>query len=238
MKLLYLDEVESTNTYVKIHMSELEDRTIVYTSHQTNGKGRLSRRWIDTGSDNIYMTFFLKPFDEFQELYSNITQYLSVVLCNVLDDYGIKGEIKWPNDVLVNGRKIAGILSETSMQGDKFLGLALGVGVNLNTTSEQLAEIDKPATSLSVEYGKHIDRDKFLKQLSDKFFLDYDDFLDTGFPLIKDEYVSKTSFLGSDIKINVLGKIHSGVAVDITDSGAIILDNDGEKTIFTIGDIL
>ena len=170
MELLYLEEVDSTNAYVKSHASELKDFTVVYTSHQTAGRGRLSRKWIDTGSDNIYMTIFLKPFDEFKPIYSNITQYLSVVLAQTLEDYGVESKIKWPNDVLVNGKKIAGILSETSMQGSRFLGLALGVGINLNTSQENLDKIDKPATSLAVCLNQKIDRDKFLHALLEKNF--------------------------------------------------------------------
>lgn len=238
MELIYFEEVDSTNAYVKSHMSELNDMTVVYTSHQTSGRGRLSRKWIDTGSDNIYMTICLKPFDEFRDIYSNLTQYLSYVLCLVLEDYGIKPSIKWPNDVLVDGKKIAGILSETSMCGNKFLGLALGIGINLNTTSEQLTQIDKPATSLAVILNKKINRDEFLHALLDKFCLLYDKFLSKGFLFIRDEYVKRASFLGQNIKINVLGTIHSGIAVEITNDGAIILEENDNKHTFFIGDIL
>lgn len=238
MKLIYLEEIDSTNAYVKSHITELEDRTVVYTSHQTAGRGRLNRNWIDTGSDNIYMTICLKPYDDFREIYSNLTQYLSYILCITLEEYGIKSQIKWPNDVLVNGKKIAGILSETSMCGNKFQGLALGIGINLNTNFEQLKQIDKPATSLSIVLDKKIDRDKFLHALLDKFCLLYDKFLSEGFLYIKDEYIKRASFLGQEVKINVLGNIHSGIAIDITDTGALILEKNNIKTTFLIGDIL
>lgn len=238
MKLLHFEELDSTNTYVKNNMHKLEDKTVVYTSHQTSGRGRMERKWVDTGADNIYMTILLKPSDRIEPVYANITQYLSVTLCKVLEDFGVEGQIKWPNDVLVEGRKIAGILSETSMQGENFMGLALGVGINLNTTVESLAEIDKPATSLSVILGKKIDRETFLKLLLEKFFLLYDRFLKEGFILIKDEYVKRSSFLGKEISVNVLGTIHRGVAESITDAGTLVLKKDDEKLTFFIGDIL
>lgn len=238
MKLIYLDTVDSTNAYVKQHMSELSDRTAVYTSHQTSGRGRLSRKWIDTGDDNIYLTIFLKPSEEFQDVFPNLTQYLSVVLVKTLEDYGVKAQIKWPNDVLVNGKKIAGILSESSMQGAKFKGIALGIGINLNTSREKLEEIDKPATSLGVILNQKIDRDKFLHALLEKFCLLYDKFLDEGFLLIKKDYLKHASFLDNDIKINVLGEIHTGKAIDITDGGALVLEKDSIKNTFFIGDIL
>ena len=238
MELIFLEEVGSTNAYVKQHMSELSDSTVVYTSHQTDGRGRLSRKWIDTGENNIYMTFCLKPSCEFQEIYSNLTQYLSVVLCKTLEKYGVDSKIKWPNDVLVDGKKIAGILSETSMQGSSFKGIALGIGVNLNTSQTLLDSIDKPATSLAVILNKEIDREKFLKTLTDEFFLNYNRFLNTGFAMIRDFYLNHVSFLNTDISVNVLGKIESGCAVDITQDGALVLEKDNIKNTLLIGDIL
>lgn len=238
MELIFLEEVGSTNAYVKQHMSELSDSTVVYTSHQTDGRGRLSRKWIDTGENNIYMTFCLKPSCEFQEIYSNLTQYLSVVLCKTLEKYGVDSKIKWPNDVLVDGKKIAGILSETSMQGSSFKGIALGIGVNLNTSQTLLDSIDKPATSLAVILNKEIDREKFLKTLTDEFFLNYNRFLNTGFAMIRDFYLNHASFLNTDISVNVLGKIESGCAVDITQDGALVLEKDNSKNTLLIGDIL
>lgn len=238
MELIFLEEVGSTNAYVKQHMSELSDSTVVYTSHQSDGRGRLSRKWIDTGENNIYMTFCLKPSCEFQEIYSNLTQYLSVVLCKTLEKYGVDSKIKWPNDVLVDGKKIAGILSETSMQGSSFKGIALGIGVNLNTSQTLLDSIDKPATSLAVILNKEIDREKFLKTLTDEFFLNYNRFLNTGFAMIRDFYLNHASFLNTDISVNVLGKIESGCAVDITQDGALVLEKDNIKNTLLIGDIL
>ena len=238
MELIFLEEVGSTNAYVKQHMSELSDSTVVYTSHQTDGRDRLSRKWIDTGENNIYMTFCLKPSCEFQEIYSNLTQYLSVVLCKTLEKYGVDSKIKWPNDVLVDGKKIAGILSETSMQGSSFKGIALGIGVNLNTSQTLLDSIDKPATSLAVILNKEIDREKFLKTLTDEFFLNYNRFLNTGFAMIRDFYLNHASFLNTDISVNVLGKIESGCAVDITQDGALVLEKDNIKNTLLIGDIL
>lgn len=238
MELIFLEEVGSTNGYVKQHMSELSDCTVVYTSHQTNGRGRLNRQWIDTGENNIYMTFCLKPSCEFQEVYSNLTQYLSVVLCKTLEKYGVNSKIKWPNDVLVNGKKIAGILSETSMQGTFFKGIALGIGVNLNTNQALLNSIDKPATSLSIVLDKEVDREDFLHVLTTEFFSDYEQFLQTGFSMIRDYYLSHASFLNTSINVNVLGNIESGCAVDVTCDGALVLEKDNIRNTLLIGDIL
>ena len=238
MELIFLEEVGSTNAYVKQHMSELSDGTVVYTAHQTDGRGRLSRKWQDTGENNIYMTFCLKPSCEFKEIYSNLTQYLSVVLCKTLEKYGVDSQIKWPNDVLVDGKKIAGILSETTMQGSSFKGIALGIGVNLNTPQTLLDTIDKPATSLAVILNKKIDRNEFLNTLVDEFFANYNKFLNTGFSMIRDFYLNHASFLNTNINVNVLGNIETGCAVDITQDGALVLEKDNIRNTLLIGDIL
>ena len=75
MKFLYLEEIDSTNKYAKDNISKIEDKTIVYTSKQTDGRGRMERKWSYTGDDNIYASIVLKPSSKMKEIYSNLTQY-------------------------------------------------------------------------------------------------------------------------------------------------------------------
>lgn len=239
MNLIHLDEISSTNDYVKQNITSLDDMSIVYTDRQTSGHGRLGRTWVDTGDENLFMTLVLKPFNTLNPIYPNFTQYLSVVLSLVLEEeYNLKAQIKWPNDVLINGKKIAGILSEGTTKGTEFLGLALGLGVNLNTNPETLAKIDKPATSIFAETGVKIDKEDFLKKLSNKFCLLYDNFIKDGFLSVKNMYVERAFFLNKEITINVLGDIHTGLAEGITNDGSLILNENNEKNIYYIGDIL
>ena len=239
MEKLFLDEVDSTNSYVKSHIKDLTHLCFVYANRQTDGRGRLNRTWIDSGDENLFLTIVIKPDESKQINYPALTQYLSVILSMVLEEeYKLTPEIKWPNDVLINGKKIAGILAEGTTQGNKFVGLALGIGVNLNTSEEELRKIDKPATSIFKETGKRINREIFLEKLSNKFCLLYDEYVCKGFTYIKDYYESKSNFLKKEISINVLGKIHTGIAEKITDEGALVLKEDNNEKIYYIGDIL
>lgn len=239
MNLVHLEEISSTNDYVKQNIQNLEDMSVVYADRQTNGHGRLGRTWVDTGDNNLFMTLVLKPFKDLNPIYSNFTQYLSVILALVLEEeYNLSAQIKWPNDVLINGKKIAGILSEGTTKGDEFLGLALGLGVNLNTKPETLALIDKPATSIFAETGMKIDKEIFIKKLLNKFCLLYDSFIKNGFLSVKNLYVERAFFLGKDITINVLGELHSGTAENITDEGSLILNEDNNARVYLVGDIL
>ena len=174
MELITLKEVDSTNNYAKSNLEILSDRTVVRALRQTSGKGRLNRSWVDLGEGNLFFSTVLKPSDKFCDIYANLTQYMSVVLCELLEEYGLAPQIKWPNDVLIDGKKIAGILSETVMQGANFKGLILGVGINLNAEIKDVKRVpDKLVTALSLELSRKIDADEFLNKLIDKFFSNY-----------------------------------------------------------------
>ncbi len=237
LREIFLENIDSTNLWAKTNIEELEDRTIVFAGAQTQGRGRLQRKWVDLGKGNLFMSIVLKP-DKNYEHYANLTQYLSVTLCKTLEEYGIKPEIKWPNDVLVNGKKIAGILAETSVKGTKFKGLVLGIGVNLNAQEKDFSKIDKKVTSLNLEVGETIDMVEFKNKLVTSFFKDYNQFLEEGFKFIKRDYLALANFLDKELCVALINETKTGVASGITDKGELILTNNGNEFILNIGDIL
>lgn len=239
MNLFYLEEIDSTNKYAKEHIQDLSDKTVVYTFNQTNGRGRLERKWSYLGKDNIYASVVLKPSEEMREVYSNLTQYLCVVLAQTFEEYGVEPKIKWPNDIQINSKKISGILAEGVIEKGKLEGLVLGFGINLNTKKELLDKINQPATSLNIETGEDIDKEIFLKKLLAKFCLMYDKFIETGFLLIKEEYLKRAGFLNKEVSVKVFDRTVSGIAKDITDNGALrLIDKQNKEHILLIGDIL
>lgn len=236
-----LEEVESTNSYVLKNLSSLPDKHVVIASRQTSGRGRLQRKWISNVEGNLYMTILLKPFLEIKPdtPLVNLTQYMSVVLCKVLEGYNITPSIKWPNDVLVEGRKIAGILSETSIQGSSLKGLALGVGVNLNSSNKDIEQIDQPATSLNLLIRDTIDVNKFTEMLANEFFNGYESFMLKGFTSIKTEYINRSNFLGKEVTVNNHNESISCLAQNINDDGTLLVKNNkNEESKVTIGDII
>ena len=258
MNIIRLAEIDSTNIYAKMNLAEYEDRTVICADKQTNGHGRFDRVWVDLGSENVFMSIVLKPSGSFQPVFTNITQYFSVVLAELLEEYGLDAQIKWPNDVLIDGKKIAGILCETVIQGSNFKGLVLGAGINLNASQEDVLRIkDKDATALNLEIcnklsssadlsnlisyredGCCVDKKVFLDKLLNKFFENYDEFLQEGFMMIKDKYVKKACFLNKEISVQVFNDKKTGFAKQITDFGELVLENDNREFILTMGDIL
>lgn len=239
MEFLYLDEVDSTNLYGKKNIDTLADKTVISAKRQLSGRGRLNRVWLDLGEGNLFVSVVLKPSLKFDEKFANLTQYLSVILCKTLEQYGLQPEIKWPNDVLINGKKVAGILSETVMKGQIFKGLVLGFGINISAGYRDVKQVtDKAATSVSLELGKQVDGKLFLNDLLNLFFRDYNKFLESGFEFIKHDYIKRVNFLEKELCVKVFNDTKCGVAKGINDNGALILEKNNEKFVLTIGDIL
>ena len=237
MDVIELETIDSTNIYAKSHVKNLRDKTVVHAKRQTQGRGRLNRNWVDLGKGNLFFSIVLKPSTDFKPIYANLTQYACVVLSKIFENYGVNAQIKWPNDIMIDGmRKISGILSETVIEGGVLKGIVLGVGINLNAERTGVESIhDRIATALNLEIGRHVDAQIFLNEFLNEFFAHYEQFLAQGFEYIKHDYINKNCFLDKDLNVQVLNEIKSGTATGITDDGALILN---KNEVLTIGDIL
>ena len=235
MKIISFKKLDSTNTYSKLNIDHLDDKTIVSTDIQTAGRGRFTRPWVDLGEENIYMSIILKPSNKFELIHSNLTQYLSLVLCKQLEKMGLKPEIKWPNDVLVDGKKVSGILAEAVIKGGILKGIVLGIGINLNARHEDISLIDKPAISLNLILGENIDKNQFIPNLLVDFFKGYDEFLQNGFLSIKQDYTKRSSLLdaegqfGEEISVAIFNLIKVGYFSGFDDDGNLLLRNNNKE---------
>ncbi len=239
LNIKYYEQLSSTNEYAMSNIAEIANKTIIVAAKQISGYGRFKRKWLSANEDNLYASIVLKP--DFahapNSFLANFTQYFSVILCETFEKYDVNAEIKWPNDVLIKGKKIAGILSETSFQGQNFKGLVLGFGINLNMTQAELDLIDQPATALNIEKKQKIDKQQFLETLLTDFFADYEKFLLDGFAFIKSRYVQKCSFIGKEILVKNLDKEQSGLAIAINNDGSLQIQNDKKEYKILMGDM-
>lgn len=239
--IVTLDEVPSTNSYALENIKFFDDKTVIYSPHQTLGRGRYNRKWISDNSENLYMSLILKPENIISYPFINLTQYLSVILCNFLkQEFNINSQVKWPNDILVNGEKISGILAESYIEENKINAVVLGLGLNVNLSKNTLDMIDQKATSVSVlNNGQYYDSETILRKLMDSFFENYDEFVQKGFNFIKNSYISKCGFLGNKITIKEANEKKEYYAKSIDDDGLLIVNDEfnNECKIIT-GDIL
>ena len=235
-----LGKVHSTNSYALDNFSSLEDRTIVFSKYQTNGRGRYNRHWVSDGNENLYVSFLLKPENIDSFPFSNLTQYLSVIVCDYLEEkFYINANIKWPNDILVEKAKISGILAEAYSEKNKIKGIVLGFGLNVNLSKETVEKIDQKATTLSILKNEIFDVDVIVEEIAERFFDKYEQFVQKGFSQIKKEYISRCDFLGSNITVKEMNKITNYKAIDIDEEGLLIVEDEfGSNSKIITGDVL
>lgn len=167
-ELAYFDQIGSTNEYA-LHWKEggAQHLSLVVSDEQTAGRGRSGRTWFTPPGSALAFSLVLDPEQMDSHQITRITGLGALAVCQVLFNvYGLEARIKWPNDVLVGGRKLAGVLAEAGWQGDKLQKLVLGIGINVARDSvPPESELNFPATSVATTLGRHVDRWDLLKEV-------------------------------------------------------------------------
>lgn len=173
-KIEYYEQIDSTHTYAKRNIDKLEDGTIILAESQTAGKGTQGRKWYTGKRKNIAVTIILKPYCNIEKI-KTLTIDIAILMQEVIKElYGYILEIKKPNDLILNNKKVAGILTESSTLGGelKYIILSIGFNVNEDQFDEKTKEI---ATSLKKEFNKDFSREEILvniiKKLDDYYIL-------------------------------------------------------------------
>ncbi len=239
-RLVEFAQLDSTNLYARANLRWLHDRDVVQADVQTAGRGRGQRSWISHFPGNLCLTCVLKP--DTRELgrlpLVNVSQLLALCACRVLDAYHARSQLKWPNDILINGHKIAGILAETVTEGAEFLGLIVGIGVNLNLDPATLAEVGQPATALNLLTGHPTKVAGFRDALLAEFFGSYDRFLAQGFSLIREEYLGRFAFCGRAVVVKMGDSTVAGTVRAINAEGALeLVESDGTLRVIHLGEM-
>jgi BirA family transcriptional regulator, biotin operon repressor / biotin---[acetyl-CoA-carboxylase] ligase len=186
----HLPSVDSTHTWAKAHTHEFDadQLTLITADVQTAGRGQFHRQWLSPAHQNIYASFhFTYPLDR-QDIYY-AAQLLSITGAKLLASLKLKPRIKWPNDLLINHKKIAGALAETTTFNNH-MSVICSIGLNVNMTEDQLRQVGQPATSILLESGDHYSLSGLTLQLQQQFLEDLSLFLKKGFdtfqPMLKD----------------------------------------------------
>ena len=176
----FVEEIDSTSAYARRNLVDLPNFKVISANVQTDGHGQFGRKWLSSAENggNCYISIVLKP--ENIEHLNELTRFTSLMTAKTLAEYDLKAELKYPNDVLVNGKKIAGILAESVFMGTTFKGVIVGIGVNLNLGKSEVDTLDIEATSIYLETGKNIDKKVFIGKLLEKFAQNYAEFLEHG----------------------------------------------------------
>lgn len=199
--------------------------TTVIAEAQSGGKGRRGRVWSSPSGVNLYCSVVLRPAIMPHEA-PQLTFLSAVAVARTIErTTGLKTEIKWPNDLLVNGRKVAGLLNEMSAETDRVNFVILGIGVNLNMTSGQFpADVRTPATSLLLELGHPVNRAEFTAAMLGELDRLYSDFLCRGFGPSREEWQQRCNARGREVLVSEGGNdVARGMFAGIDGDGALLL---------------
>lgn len=228
---IYYPVTDSTNLRAKAAALKegFKDGLLVVCGRQTGGRGRLGRGWEDNGR-NVCMSFVFKPDIPPVEA-SALTLVTGLAVTEALREYtGLEIGIKWPNDVILKGKKLCGILTEMSAEMDKINFVVTGIGINVNEDSFS-EELRDKATSLILETGRKFNRAEIIRVCAKKILQYYDKFRKSGFEAFVEEYNRLCINIGKEVKaIYKSGEI-KGLAAGVNCDGALLIKKEGGEEI-------
>lgn len=222
MKIEILDEVDSTNEYLKRYLSSDEDR-IVIAKRQTGGRGTKGRSFL-SNEGGVYLSAltFYRDFPARDAFL--IMARAAVAVCKTAEAFGLSPEIKWPNDVYLSGKKLAGILVENFLDGDRVKSSIVGIGLNV---CNDLGELINIAVSLSEAAGRTISCEK-ARELLVENLKNEDSFGD---------YLERVCFLGREVLVTERGENYCGKAVKICADGRLEIEREGVNILLSAAEI-
>jgi BirA family biotin operon repressor/biotin-[acetyl-CoA-carboxylase] ligase len=234
-------EIDSTNTHARqLAESGAAEGEIVIAEQQTRGRGRLSRNWISPAFVNLYLSVVLRP--ELPPAHApQITLMAAVALADTVACFTPDPPaIKWPNDILVCGKKLAGILTESSLTAERINYVILGIGVNINFPHALMPEaIRGHATSLMECAGRAVSREAFLGRLIQHLDRCYGILGEAGFDRIAPRWEAYFSLRGKRVRVDMGDEALAGVAKGIDNDGALIVEGErGQFHRILAGDVV
>jgi len=237
-QIIYFDSIDSTNSYAKKEANKLKDGTVILSEEQLLGRGRRGRSWSSPKGTGIWMSLVLKPNIPPTEGVK-MTQIAAAAVCKAIRELtGLNALIKWPNDIVINGKKICGILTEMAGELNEVNYIIVGIGINVNTDGFA-CELKEKATSLFIEGGKKIDRRELVVNILKNFEALYNIYikdldLDETLVIVK----NYSAILGKEIKI-IQGNLEKKArAIDINNEGLLLVQmDDGNKELISSGEV-
>lgn len=235
--IINFDEIDSTSTYLKSNYSDLNDFTICFANYQTLGRGRYQRKWMAPRGECLLFSLLIKD-ENLSKHFDSLSLMSAYYLSKVIQKYVPKGDvkIKWPNDIYLNSKKIAGILLEGKSSNQKLDCLIIGVGININTLIFD-EEIALKATSIAKETDAKQNIDSIRK-----------DVLDALKVMINDIYIGNKDYLnevrrlnylkGMIVEANIEGNIQKVKVLDINEDNSLLVLYEEKEISLSVGEVL
>ena len=223
---IYLfDAIDSTNDYaLKLAKEGAKEGTVVLSESQSKGKGRLGRSWFSPSGANIYLSIILRPQMPTSQIPLLTFAAAIAVAKAIRNAANLDADIKWPNDILIRGKKVAGILSEMGAEKDKVNFAIVGIGINVNLDKKDIPlELIDKATSIKIESNSLIDRTNLICRIIENLEEWYNLFERKGINDIIKEWKRLAITIGRDVKVQSGNSFVEGRAVDIDENGALLI---------------
>jgi BirA family biotin operon repressor/biotin-[acetyl-CoA-carboxylase] ligase len=236
-RVVYYERIGSTNDAARQLADAGEpDGTLVIADEQSAGRGRLGRAWIAPARSSLLMSLVLR-LDLTPAQVSRVTMAVALGACDAIRaETGLPAQIKWPNDLLVRGKKCAGILAESGIVGEKLEYVIVGIGVNVNFAVASVADIPPDATSIANELGRSFPRAQLAQAILRAIESHYSR-LRAG-KNSRDEYKHRLATLDQFVQAQTAQQIVEGIAVDVDENGALVLQRaDGSIVQLLAGDV-
>ena len=236
--IYYKEEIDSTNNQAKVLAREgAKEGHLIIAEHQSQGKGRLGRSWQSPAGTGIWMSLILRPHI-LPKYASQLTLIAGLSMCEVIQEItGLEAKIKWPNDIVVNGKKVCGILTEMSAEMESINYIILGIGVNVNMAyfPEELPY----ASSLAIEGKKEYSRKAIIKAFLEKFEIDYKAYKkQPDLTSIMERYEKNCITLNRKVKLLVSHEEVIAKATGISNEGELLVTlEDGTMKVVSSGEV-
>ncbi|RKQ37641.1 biotin--[acetyl-CoA-carboxylase] ligase [Oceanobacillus halophilus] len=232
-RIIHHESIASTQTIAHDEArNNAPGGTIIIADEQTKGRGRIARNWDSSKGKGIWLSMILRP--EIQPHHApQLTLLTATVLADVLSNYvDINPKIKWPNDILMNNKKMAGILTEMQAEQDQIWYVIIGIGLNVNHSIDDLPEgLRNIATSIKMETSKEWLLKDLIQEILVTFERTYEDYLENGFSEIKQKWEGYGFKIGQEIAIKTLKEEWKAPFLGITDDGALLTKSSSGETI-------
>ncbi|WP_211744977.1 biotin--[acetyl-CoA-carboxylase] ligase [Paenibacillus sp. Marseille-Q4541] len=213
--------------------------TLVVADMQTNGRGRQGKNWFSPAGKGIWMSLILRPELPIRYM-PQLTLLTGVAVCSAIRNVtGVEAGLKWPNDILVDGRKVCGILLESATEDNKVRYCIAGIGIDVNLSEQDYPEeLSSIATSLKIESGSMISRSKLIGEVMNELEARYEQYEKEGFAPILKEWEALSASLGKQVRTETPNLVIEGKAIGLSDSGGlIVLTKEGKKSTIFSGEV-
>lgn len=231
------ESVPSTNDYLK-NVEHTATARYCLSEHQSNGRGRLNREWVSPFAKNIYLSALFPLQKDISEL-AGLSLVVSLAINQALRECAIDEgvTVKWPNDILHNGQKLAGVLVEIQAESHGMCHAVIGIGLNVNMLLDTKRGIDQKWTSMRKITGQYLDRNPVCAALINALHAYLQTFTKHGFAHFSDAWLKEQGMLGKQVKLQNANQIIEGEMVGINDKGHLLLKlANGQQQAFSSGD--